>query len=259
MQHWSPDAILYVVDFRQGEHFEKLFAAARLWGHDQVELQHIAFGTVLGLDGKPFKTREGDTVGLESLLDAAVTRAAQVVGENDDAKPNGPELSADQRRHIANVVGHAAIKYADLSQNRVSDYVYSEEKMVALRGNTATYLQYSYARVQSIFARGQVDVELLRSAGHAITLEHEKERALGLQLLRFSEAIEEVVADYRPNHLTNYLFELATNFSGFFETCHVLKAESDDLKNSRLLMCDLVARTLRTGMALLGIQTVEKM
>lgn len=259
MQRWSPDAILYVVDFRQGEHFDKLFAAARLWGHDQVELKHIAFGTVLGEDGKPFKTREGDTVGLESLLDAAVERAAKVVGENDDAKPNGPELSDEQRSHIANVVGHAAIKYADLSQNRVSDYVYSEDKMVALRGNTATYLQYSYARVQSIFARGQVDVEALRSSGSAIMLQHEKERALGLQLLRFSEAMEEVVADYRPNHLTNYLFELATNFSGFFESCPVLKAESDESRTSRLLLCDLVARTLRTGMALLGIQTVEKM
>ncbi len=259
MQRWSPDAILYVVDFRQGEHFDKLFAAARLWGHDQVELKHIAFGTVLGEDGKPFKTREGDTVGLESLLNAAVQRAANVVAENDDAKPNGAELSEQQRSNIANVVGHAAIKYADLSQNRVSDYVYSEEKMVALRGNTATYLQYSYARVQSIFARGQVDVEALRSAGHAIKLEHEKERALAVQLLRFSEALEEVVADYRPNHLTNFLFELATNFSGFFESCPVLKADTDESRNSRLLLCDLVARTLRTGMALLGIETIEKM
>ena len=242
MERWSPDAILYVVDFRQADHFEKLFAAARQWGIKDVELRHIEFGTVLGDDGKPFKTRAGDTVGLESLLDAAVQHAAAVVNENDDAKPNGAELSAEQREQIANIVGHAAIKYADLSQNRASDYVYSEEKMVALRGNTATYLQYSYARVKSIFARGEIDIDALRQSGAKISLEHEKERALGLQILRFSEALQEVSADYRPNHLTNYLFDLATLFSGFFEACPVIKAESAELRNSRALLCDLVAQ-----------------
>ena len=259
VERWSPDAILYVVDFRQSDHFDKLFAAARRWGIENVELRHVEFGTVLGEDGKPFKTRAGDTVGLESLLDAAVEHAAQVVNENDDTKPQGAELSTAQRQEIADVVGHAAIKYADLSQNRASDYVYSEDKMVALRGNTATYLQYSYARVQSIFARGGIDIESLRQGNVPISIAHEKERALALQLLRFSEALTEVDVDYRPNHLTNYLYELATLFSGFFEACPVIKADTPELRDSRALLCDLVARTLKTGLSLLGIQVVEKM
>ncbi len=259
MQQWSPDAILYVVDFRQSEHFDKLFAAARNWGYQDVELRHVEFGTVLGPDNKPFKTRAGDTVGLEGLLDAAVQRALEVVSANDDAKPDGRELSDDQRAHIAHAIGHAAIKYADLSQNRSSDYVYSEEKMVALRGNTATYLQYSYARVMNIFAKGQVDISALRSSGATIELQQPQERRLGLQLVRLSEALEEVVLDYRPNHLTNYLFELATLFSEFYEACPVLKAETEDQRDSRLLLCDLVARTLKLGLSLLGIQVVDKM
>ena len=164
MKTWNPDAILYVVDHRQSEHFEKLFAAARQWGCAAVELQHISFGTVMGEDGKPYKTRSGDTVGLEGLLDEAVAKAYGVVCANDDGKPGGPELSEADRRHIAHVVGHAAIKYADLSQNRTSDYVFSFDKMVALEGNTATYMQYSYARTQSIFAKGKVDLDTLRTS-----------------------------------------------------------------------------------------------
>ena len=259
MRKWSPDAILYVVDFRQGEHFDKLFAVARRWGYTDVELRHIEFGTVLGEDGKPFRTRAGDTVGLEALLDAAVARARQVVSGNDDAKPTGPELSDSQRDHVANVVGHAAIKYADLSQNRASDYVYSEEKMVALKGNTATYLQYSYARVINIFSRGKVDLEALRTDSTAPQLDHEKERQLAVALLRFPEACDEVLVDYRPNQLTSYLFQLATVFSEFYESCPVLKADSAAAHTSRLKLCDLVARTLRLGLSLLGIQVVDKM
>lgn len=259
METWSPDAILYVVDFRQGEHFQKLFAAARLWGYEHVDLRHVEFGTVLGEDGKPFRTRAGDTVGLEGLLDAAVTRAKQVVSENDDAKPQGPELSEDQRDHIAHVIGHAAIKYADLSQNRASDYVYSEEKMVALKGNTATYLQYSYARVMNIFAKGDVDPESVAAPDSPLTLQHAKERQLALALLRFPEACDEVVTDFRPNHLTNYLFELATLFSEFYEACPVLKAETDADRVNRLRLCYLAARTLKLGLSLLGIQVVDKM
>jgi arginyl-tRNA synthetase len=259
MEQWSPDAILYVVDFRQGEHFQKLFTAARQWGYDQVELRHIEFGTVLGDDGKPFRTRAGDTVGLQALLDSAVARAAKVVSENDDSKPNGPELSEDQRAHVAHVVGHAAIKYADLSQNRTSDYVYSEEKMVALRGNTATYLQYSYARIMAIFAKGEVDRDTLHHGSQRILLEDAKERQLALALLRFPEAVAEVAVDYRPNLLTNYLFTLATEFSEFYEACPVLRADTDQQRQSRLQLCDLVARTLRQGLALLGIRVVDKM
>ena len=141
--------MLYVVDHRQGEHFQKLFAAATIWESPETELQHISFGTVLGEDGRPFKTRSGDAVGLEGLLDEAVARALQVVTSNDESKPNGAELTEEERDHIADCIGHGAIKYADLSHNRTSDYVFSYEKMMALEGNTAAYMQYSYARIQS--------------------------------------------------------------------------------------------------------------
>ncbi len=259
MNTWKPAAILYVVDHRQSEHFEKLFAAVRLWGYTDVELQHISFGTVLGEDGKPFKARAGDAVGLAGLLDEAVNKAHGVVCANDDAKPTGAELSDEERKHIASVVGHAAIKYADLSQNRESDYVFSYDKMVALEGNTATYMQYSYARTQSIFAKGQVNVDALRESSATITLDHPMERALALELMRLAEGLDETVTDYRPNQLTSYLFELAKRFSGFFQECPVLKAESDPLRHSRLLLCDLTGRTIKQGLDLLGISVVDKM
>jgi len=259
MKTWNPDAILYVVDHRQSEHFDKLFAAARLWGCEHVELQHISFGTVMGEDGKPYKTRSGDTVGLEGLLDEAVSKAYGVVCANDDAKPGGPELSEDDRRHIAHVVGHAAIKYADLSQNRTSDYVFSFDKMVALEGNTATYMQYSYARTQSIFAKGKVDLEALRRAADQLVLQAPAERALGLKLLQFAEALQDTVADYRPSQLTSYLFELAKSFSEFYHQCPVLTAETETRRTGRLLLCDLTGRTIRQGLDLLGIHVVDKM
>jgi len=259
METWRPDAILYVVDHRQSLHFEQLFAAARLLGYDQVELQHVSFGTVLGDDGRPFKTRSGDTVGLESLLDEAVRRALKIVSANDDAKPDGPELSPERRCEIAERVGIAALKYADLSQNRTSDYVFSYDKMLAMTGNTATYMQYAYARVRSIFAKGNVDVAALRASGAPILLGSPAERALALELLRFSDALDLTVAEYRPNQLTTYLMEVANRYSAFFEQCHVLRAESDSLRQSRLLLCDLTARTIEKGLELLGIQVVEKM
>ncbi len=177
----------------------------------------------------------------------------------DDAKPEGPELSPQQRREIAETVGIAALKYADLSQNRTSDYVFSYDKMLAMTGNTATYMQYAYARVRSIFARGGVDVERLRASGAAILLGAPAERALGLEILRFSEALDLAVADYRPNQLTSYLFDLANRYSTFFEQCHVLRPKSDALRQSRLLLCDLTARTIEKGLELLGIRVVEKM
>jgi arginyl-tRNA synthetase len=259
MERWRPDAILYVVDHRQSLHFEQLFAAARLWGFDKVELQHVSFGTVLGEDGRPFKTRAGDAVGLESLLDEAVSRAYAIVSANDDAKPGGPELSESQRRQVSERVGIAALKYADLSQNRTSDYVFSYDKMLAMNGNTATYMQYAYARVRSIFAKGQIDVESLRRAPERIVLGTTAERELGLALLRFSEALASTLIDYRPNQLTSYLFELANRYSTFFEECPVLRAETDELRASRLMLCDLTARTIQQGLALLGIEVVERM
>jgi arginyl-tRNA synthetase len=248
-----------VVDHRQSEHFEKLFVAARLWGLDRVDLRHISFGTVMGEDGKPYKTRSGDTVGLESLLDEAVAKAYAVVCANDDAKPAGPELGEAERKRIADVVGHAAIKYADLSQNRTSDYIFSFDKMVALEGNTATYMQYSYARTQSIFAKGNIDLGVLRGSSDPIILGHPMERALGQQILRLAEALADTVSDFRPNQLTAYLYELAGRFSEFYHQCPVLTADSDTLRASRLRLCDLSGRTIRLGLSLLGIQVVDKM
>ncbi len=258
-ERWSPDSILYVVDHRQSLHFEQLFAAARRWGYDGVELTHIAFGTVLGDDGRPYKTRSGDTVGLSGLLDEAESRAYEIVSRNDDGKPGGAELDDVARRRIAATVGIAALKYADLSQNRTSDYTFSYEKMLAMTGNTATYMQYAYARVRSIFAKGNVDVGALRQTSAAIGFTQPIERALGLKLVQFEEALEQTIADYRPNQLTSYLFELAETFSTFFQECPVLKAESDALRTSRLLLCDLTARTIAKGLELLGIQVVDKM
>jgi arginyl-tRNA synthetase len=259
METWRPDAILYVVDRRQSLHFKQLFAAARLLGYTGVELQHVSFGTVLGDDGRPFKTRSGDTVGLEGLLDEAVRRALEIVSANDDAKPDGRELSDEKRRQIAEGVGIAALKYADLSQNRTSDYVFSYDKMLAMNGNTATYMQYAYARVRSIFSKGNVDAAALRAAAAPILLQSPAERALAVELLRFSEALDMTAADYRPNQLTVYLFELANRYSTFFEQCHVLRAANDELRQSRLLLCDLTARTIQKGLELLGIEVVEKM
>ncbi len=279
METWRPDAILYVVDHRQSLHFQQLFAAAKRWGYDKVEFQHVSFGTVLGEDGRPFKTRSGDTVGLECLLDEAVRRAAEIVAANDDAKPDGPEITPAIRTEIAESVGIAALKYADLSQNRTSDYVFSYDKMLAMNGNTATYMQYAYARVRSIFAKGKVDAEALRASGAEIIFsppekkashlegarrepaeaQREAERSLALALLRFAEALDLAAADYRPNQLTAYLFELANCYSTFFERCHVLRAESEQLRQSRLMFCDMTARIIQKGLELLGIKVVEKM
>jgi arginyl-tRNA synthetase len=255
MQTWHPDAILYVVDHRQSEHFEKLFAAARLWGYDQVELTHVKFGTVMGPDGRPFKTRAGDAAGLESLLDEAVRRAAAVVEANDTEG----RLTEPQRREVAEVVGIGALKYADLAQNRTTDYIFSYDKMLLMNGNTATYMQYSYARVRSIFAKGGLDAQAVRAAGGKILLTHPAERALGVQLLKLEETLAQVAAEYMPHYLTSYLFALAKAYSTFFESCPVLRAEDEACRVSRLLLCDLTARTIRLGLELLGIGVVDKM
>lgn len=257
-KEFHPDVVLYVVDHRQGEHFQKLFAAARLCGV-KTDLRHISFGTVLGDDGKPFKTRKGDTIGLNGLLDEAENRAYQVICQIDEAKGGGLELDESQRRHVAQVIGIAAIKYADLSANRSSDYTFSFDKMLAISGNSAVAAQYSYARVKSIFSRGNIDAVALRQTLEKVQLVDPVERGLALRLLRFSEAIEEVVVDYRPNILTAYLYDLASDYARFFDQCPVLKAEPESLRNSRLALCDLTARTLELGLSLLGIHVVERM
>ena len=259
MKEWDADEILYVVDHRQSEHFQKLFAVANAWNASAVKLHHISFGTVLDENGRPYKTRSGEAVGLEGLLDEAVRKAFEVVSANDDGKPNGPDLDEATRNHIADVVGHGAIKYADLSHNRTSDYVFSYDKMMALEGNTATYMQYCYARVQSIFRKGGIEMADLRRSPQAIVLSHDAERALAMLLLRYSEALENVLDEYRPNQLTNYLFDLAKRFSSFFEQCPVLKAEDEAVKQSRLQLCDLTGRVIAHGLSLLGIGVVDQM
>jgi arginyl-tRNA synthetase len=258
MSEWRPDAILYVVDHRQSLHFEQLFAVARLWGYPDVELQHIGFGTVLGDDGRPFKTRSGKSVVLSDLLDEAIERAYEIVAKNDDERPE-PMLSEADRRQVAERVGIGAIKYADLAHNRTSDYVFSYDKMLAMSGNTAAYMQYSYARVRSIFAKGEVNESEYRNSNSEILLNTPQERALAVSLLQFSETFDRVAADYRPNHLTAYLFDLATRYSDFFQNCRVLQAETDALRTSRLMLCDLTARTIKLGLNLLGIEVNERM
>ncbi len=254
VQTWDPDAILYVVDHRQSDHFAALFEVARRWGFDKPDYQHIAFGTILGPDRRPFKTREGDTVGLESLLDESVSRARNVVDENS------PDLAPEERARVAEVVGIGAIKYADLSGNRLSDYVFDWDKMLALNGNTATYMQYAYARVRSIFRKGGIDdLDAFRAHRPKIVLDHPAERALGLLLLRLPETLELAASELKPNILTDYLFALANAFSTFFENCPVLRAESDALRDSRLALGDLTARTLAFGLELLGIEVVARM
>jgi arginyl-tRNA synthetase len=258
MEHWKPDRILYVVDHRQSQHFEQVFEAARRWlpAAKHVSLVHVAFGTVLGDDGKPFKTRAGDTVGLEALLDEGVARAFGVVTAADADRGTGmPEA---ERRRIAETVGIGAIKYADLAQNRTTDYTFSFDKMLELKGNTAAYMQYAVARVEGIFAKGGIDRAAVRREAAAIAFTDGRERALAMKLLRFGEALEDVEADYRPNVLTAYLFDVAGAYSTFYDALSVLKAEGAE-RTTRLALCDLTGSVLRTGLELLGIRVPERM
>lgn len=250
------DEVLYVVDSRQSEHFQQLFATARLWGCGQMSLKHVSFGTVMGSDGRPYKTRAGDTVGLESLLDEAILRARRIVDENDDRREQ-PLLTAEERARVAEIVGLGAVKYADLHHSRDSDYVFDYDKMLATTGDTATYMQYAYARVCGIFRRMQISRQSLEGQSVAIELATAEERRLALQLLMFGYAIDSVLSDYRPHLLTQWLFETANAFSQFFDKCSVQNAETESLQRSRLVLCDLMARAIRTGLGLLGIEVAE--
>ena len=264
-EHWRPDRILYVVDHRQSQHFQQVFATARAWGCRAakrlatMQLVHVAFGTVLGEDGKPFKTRAGDTVGLEALLDEGVERALAIVGEGEHVRQGMDEA---QRQEVAEAVGIGAIKYADLSQNRTTDYVFSFDKMLELKGNTAAYMQYAVARVEGIAGRGGIDRESLRQQVAAdpasIELADPRERRLALAALRLAAVLEDVEADYRPNLLTGWLFDLASFFSSFYDALPVLKAEGRQ-RTTRLALCDLTGRTLRQGLELLGIRVPLQM
>jgi arginyl-tRNA synthetase len=264
MQEWQPDAILYVVDFRQKLHFKNLFDAARRWGYNKVELQHISFGSVLGPDGKPISTRDGGTE-LNFLLNQGLQHAALKYEEQcQKRREEGdevPELSPEELRQVHEAVGYGAVKYADLVQNRESDYKFDLDKMLATDGNTATYMQYAYVRNRGIFRKGDEDASLYRAHPPAVYLQQPPERGLALQLLRFEEALAAAAADYRPNIITAYLWELANAYSAFYQhpKCKVLKADTQALRYSRLLLCDLTARTIQKGLDLLGIRTIERM
>jgi len=252
------DEIIYVTDARQGLHFEMVFAVARKagWVKPETELVHVTFGSVLGENGKPLKTRSGENVKLKELLDEAIERARKVVEEKN------PGLSEDEKKKIANAVGIGAVKYADYTNNRTSDYIFSFDKMLAMEGNTAPYMQYAYARVRSIQRRGrdkgiEVDKEIAQS--QSISLTEPSELDLAKHLIRYGEAVSSSAGDYRPNYLTAYLYDLAQKFSSFYNDCPVLDA-SPDKRPTRLLLCDLTARTIEHGLHnLLGIEVIEQM
>lgn len=253
VEQFGTQVMLYVVDTRQSEHFRLLFETAKRMGFGDVEFHHVNFGTVLGNDGRPFKTRAGDTVGLESLLDEAVARALQIVSEN------APDLDDATKKSVAEAVGIGGIKYADLHHNRESDYKFDWDKMLSMSGDTATYIQYANARMNGILRKGNVDRAALRSSGARVRLTHASERTLVLQLLSFEDAANAVVAELKPNLLAQYLFETANRFTTFYNDCQVLNETDAAIRQSRLLLCDLTARTLTLGLELLGIAAPAQM
>ena len=243
------DRVLYIVDARQSLHFRQLFALARAAGYGKgVSFEHHPFGTMLDTDGRPFKTRQGGGSRLLDLLEEATARARRLV------QAKNPTFDAQTTDRIARAVGVGAVKYADLSKNRTSDYVLSWDAMLSLEGNTAPYLQYAYARIQSLFAKAGVPLEAAEPP--LGTLETPEEHALALQLARFQETLEQVAATVMPHHLCSYLYDLAAAFMRFYERCPVLESAHRD---SRLLLSRRSAETLSTGLGLLGIDTVDRM
>ncbi len=245
------DEALYFVDGRQSLHLSQLYAIARAAGfikENQV-FSHIPFGTILNKEGTPFKTRDGGAVKLADVADEAIERALKLVSEKN------PDLTEEDRNHIARVVGIGAIKYAELSKNRTTDYIFDWDTMLSFEGNTAPYLQYAYTRIMSIFRRAGLDSGDINSP---FDLREPDEIALATKLLQYPEAVESVVEDYQANILCNYLFDLSQHFMTFYESCPVLKAENE-MRGSRLRLCDVSAKTLKHGLGLLGIQTVEQM
>ena len=263
---WSPQEIVYVVDDRQSMHFKKLFLTFARWQPDvakRVKFVHVGFGKIMGEDGKPFKTRSGETVKLDELLDEAQERALKIVSEKN------PDLPEQQRREIARVVGIGAIKYADLLPNRQSDYIFSWDKMLALNGNTAPYLLYAYSRIRSIFRKNVGQASSLSPSSPLVPIRSEtgdmpvllsapEEITLAKHLLNFGQTLEAVADELRPNFLCNYLYELAGKFTSFYENCPVLKSEGST-RESRLILCDLTAKVLKQGLNMLGIETLEQM
>ncbi len=241
---------LYLVDARQSLHLRQVFTAGKkaCFVPEDTQLEHMAFGTMMGKDGTPFKTRDGGTVKLIDLLNEAQQRAFNLVTKKN------PDLDEASRKSIAKTVGIGAVKYADLSKNRTSDYIFNWDTMLSFEGNTAPYLQYAYARIQSIFSKaGNINNDA------NIVLVEPAERQLASKLLQLSEAIEIVAKEGTPNLLCNYLFELAGNFMTFYEACPIMKANDEDVKQSRLRLAQLTANTLKTGLDLLGIDVMERM
>jgi arginyl-tRNA synthetase len=264
METWKPDAMLYVVSSPQALHFKTVFAQARRWGYEGVEFQHIQFGSMLDpKTGKKLSTSGGGAPELEPLLDeAARLSLLKYEVSAADRRAHGhdvPELTDIEKAAIAEAIGISAVKYADLRQHRTTDYKFDLEKMTDTEGDTAAYMQYAYARTRAIFRKGAVDAARFRDSPPAVVISQPAERMLVLQLLRFPEAVEAAAADYLPHLITAYLWDLAKCFSGFFENCPVLKAETPELKESRLLLVDLVGRVVKQALDLLGIRTVERM
>ncbi|WP_394203838.1 arginine--tRNA ligase [Shewanella waksmanii] len=247
----NADRALYFVDLRQALHFQQVFSLARKanFVSPDMSLEHMGFGTMNGEDGRPFKTRSGGVVKLVDLLSEAETRALELV------RSKNPDMNEAELEKIAKVVGISSVKYADLSKNRASDYIFSFEQMLSFEGNTAPYLLYAYTRVAGIFKRA-ADIDLSQAS---ISLSHDKEKELGNKLAQFGEVLNRMVSKGQPHALCGYLFELAGAFSSFYEACPVLAADTEEQKTSRLLLAQLTAKTLKQGLDLLGIETLERM
>lgn len=243
---------LYFTDTRQSQHLQQAWTIVRRAGYvpDEMQLEHINFGMMLGKDNKPFKTRSGETVKLNDLLDEAVERAGKLIREKSTA------LSAAELDDVINAVAIGAVKYADLSKNRTTDYVFDWDNMLSFEGNTAPYMQYAYTRIHSIFAKSGINPEQVQGEIH---INEDKERALLLKLLQFEEAVAVVARDGTPHVLCGYLYELAGIFSQFYEQCPILSSEDEAVKASRLQLAALAQRTLKQGLELLGIEVVNKM
>ena len=247
------DRVLYYIDSRQHQHLMQAWTIVRKAGYvpDSIPLEHHMFGMMLGKDGKPFKTRAGGTVKLADLLDEALERARRLVAEKN------PDMPADELEKLANVVGIGAVKYADLSKNRTTDYVFDWDNMLAFEGNTAPYMQYAYTRVLSVFRKAELEESAIINA--AVTITEDREAQLAARLLQFEETLNVVARDGTPHVMCAYLYDLAGLFSGFYEHCPILSAESESVRNSRLKLALLTAKTLKLGLDTLGIETVERM
>jgi arginyl-tRNA synthetase len=266
-EEFKAQRVIYVVDGRQQMHFRQLFAAAKRWGFDDMKMEHVWFGTILGPDKKPMKTKEGDNVKLKALLDEAVERASKILDEKlklqkarieekagDVPADTRIEMAEHQRVALARVVGLGALKYADLAQNRNLDYVFNWDKLLAFDGNTAPYILNAYVRTRSVFRKAGIN----EAPKATVKLTEPAEIALAAKLLNFADSVSLAAEEYRPHYLCLYLFELATMFHKFWENCPMLSA-TPEVRDSRLVLCDLTARTLRQGLTLLGIGVTEQM